>query len=164
MKKTKNKVTLLIVVITAIFFIALKEQNYSVEDILESVHFNVENPSITIHSINPDKKDIFTEIDISNEIQQKLIKAFQNAKFEKTTVNPIDYDYRINITLNTGYAMWLDSAKKTLTIISKNEHYVIVNDNDFFSILEKATKETNVSNKEGRVTLENAITSCKLCG
>jgi len=44
-----------------------------------------------------------------------------------------------------GYAMYLDSVKKSITIISTHpdipdKKYVIVNDSDFFSMLEKATE------------------------
>jgi len=93
--------------------------------------------------LNLDTEDIFTDIEIPEETQHDLIKAFENARFEKGTIDVGDYDYQIIISLNTGYPMYLISDKKSLTIIKHDgqfEHYSIVNDNDFFSILEKATK------------------------
>ncbi|MGA3600846.1 hypothetical protein [Lysinibacillus agricola] len=122
----------------------MKDHNDSATDVLENVDFNAENPTVTIFSIDMDKKEIFTEIEIPEKTQQELIKAFQKAKFKKTTINSSNYDYRITITLNAGYSMYLDSDKKILSIISTDgsadKKYTIVNDSDFFSILEKATK------------------------
>ncbi|MFB7158782.1 MULTISPECIES: hypothetical protein [unclassified Lysinibacillus] len=140
MKKFKIILPLLIIVIASVFFIAMKNQNYSATDVLENADFKAKNPTVTIHSINTDKEDIYTEIEIPEKTKRELIKAFQNAKFKKTTINAFNYDYRITIALNTGYAMYLDSDEKSLTIISTNKDYAIVNDSDFFSILEKATK------------------------
>jgi len=140
MKKFIIILPLLIIIIAVVFFIAMKDHNDSATDILENADFNAENPTVTIFSIDMDKKEIFTEIEIPEKTQQELTKAFQKAKFKKTTINSSNYDYRITITLNAGYSMYLDSDKKSLTIISTNQNYAIVNDSDFFSILEKATK------------------------
>ena len=145
MKKFIIILPLLIIIIAVVFFIAMKDHNDSATDILENADFNAENPTVTIFSIDMDKKEIFTEIEIPEKTQQELTKAFQKAKFKKTTINSSNYDYRITITLNAGYSMYLDSDKKSLTIIrtnqdSTNKNYAIVNDSDFFSILEKATK------------------------
>jgi len=140
MKKFIIILPLLIIIIAVVFFIAMKDHNDSATDILENADFNAENPTVTIFSIDMDKKEIFTEIEIPEKTQQELTKAFQKAKFKKTTINSSNYDYRITITLNAGYSMYLDSDKKSLTIINTNQNYAIVNDSDFFSILEKATK------------------------
>jgi isocitrate dehydrogenase len=140
MKKIIIILSLLIIVVAIGFLIAKKDQSYSATDVLENADFNVKNPTITIHTVDTDKEDIYTQIEIPEETQQKLIQAFQNAKFDKTTINPVDYDYRITISLNTGYTMYLVSDKKSLNLLSNHENYAIVNDNDFFSILEKATK------------------------
>jgi len=140
MKKFIIILPLLIIVIASAFFIAMKNQNYHATDVLENADFKAKNPSVTIHSINTDKEDIYKKIEIPEKTQRELITAFQNAKFKKTTINAINYDYRITIALNTGYSMYLDSDEKSLTIISTNKDYTIVNDSDFFSILEKATK------------------------
>lgn len=146
MKKFIIILPLLIIIIVSAFFIAKKDQNDSATDKLENVDFNAENSTVTIFSIDTDKKEIVTEIEIPEKTQQELIKAFQKAKFKKTSINATEYDYRITMTLNAGYAMFLDSDKKSLTILSTNpdipnKDYAIVNDNDFFSILGKATKK-----------------------
>jgi len=140
MRKNIIILPLLIIMIAVSFSIAKKDQSYTATDILENADFNVENPTITIHSVDTDKNDIYTQIEIPEETQKKLIQAFQNAKFDKTTINPIDYDYRITISLNTDYTMYLVLDKKSLTVTSTHVNYAIVNNSDFFSILEKATK------------------------
>lgn len=147
MRKNLIILPLLLIMVAISFSIAKKGQSYSATDILENADFNVENPTIIIHSVNTDKvdntenNDIYTQIEIPEETQKKLIQAFQNAKFDKTTINPIEYDFRIAITLNTDYTMYLVSDKKSLTVTSTHENYAIVNDSDFFNILEKATKQ-----------------------
>lgn len=140
MKKIIIILPLLIIVIAIGFLIAKKDQSYSATDVLENADFNVENPTITIHTVDTEKEDIYTQIEIPEETQKRLIQAFQKAKFDKTTLNPVDYDYRITISLNTGYTMYLVSDKKSLTVTITDENYAIFNDSDFFSILEKATK------------------------
>lgn len=118
----------------------IKNAEYSATEIFENADFNVEKQTITVHTIDTNKKDIYTQIEIPEETQKKLIQAFQNAKFAKTTIKPSEYDYRITISLNTGYTMYLISDKKSLHIVNNRDNYVIVNDNDFFSILVNATK------------------------
>ena len=86
---------------------------------------------------------MFTSIDIPEETQQKLINAFKNAKFERVTDISSDYDYRIKITFNTGYAMYVDSDKKLLVIVDTNESYTIENSNDFFKILKNFTQKNS---------------------
>ncbi|MEK5331922.1 hypothetical protein [Lysinibacillus sp. FSL W8-0992] len=143
MKKSKYILTvilpLLIIVVTS-SFITKKNQTYSATDILKNANFNAANSTVTVHSINIDDKDIFVEIKLPEETQQQLIEAFKNAKFGNVTTTWLDYDYRINITLNTGHAMFLDSQNKSLTVISTKETYTISNDSDFFTILKKATE------------------------
>ncbi|MGE7988911.1 hypothetical protein [Lysinibacillus fusiformis] len=140
MKKIKIILPLLIIVIVMDFLIAKKDGGYSATDVLENADFNVENPSITIHTVDTDKEEIYTQIEIPEETQKRLLQAFENAKFDKATINPVDYNYRITISLNTGYTMYLVSDKRSLTVNSTEENYTIVNDNDFFSMLEKVTK------------------------
>ncbi len=139
MKKIKIILPLLIVIVMG-FLIAKKDGGYSATDVLENADFNVENPSITIHTVDTDQEEIYTQIEIPEETQKRLLQAFENAKFDKATINPVDYNYRITISLNTGYTMYLVSDKRSLTVNSTEENYTIVNDNNFFSMLEKATK------------------------
>ncbi len=80
MKKFIIILPLLIIIIVVAFF-ATKDKNVSATDVLENVDFNAENPTITIYSIDMDKKEIITEIEIPEKTQQELIKAFQKAKF-----------------------------------------------------------------------------------
>lgn len=133
-------ITSLIVILSGGFLI-LYNNKLSATDVLENANFDAENRTVTIHTINTDKEDIFTEFKISEEAQREVLKAFENAKFEKiTSLNPVDYDYRITISLNRGYPMYLDSTKKSLTLIDTKENYTIINETDLFDILKKATK------------------------
>lgn len=129
---------LIVVLITGI--LVFNNNKTSAIDVLENANFNAENPSVGIESIDVDTEDIFTSIEIPEETQQELIKAFKNAKFKKVKDSSSDYDYRIQITLNTGYGIYVISDKKLLKIIDTNEYYIIENDNIFFSILNEVTK------------------------
>lgn len=84
------------------------------------------------------------EVKLSKEIQQEFSKAFKNAKFEKTTSSVNDYDYVVTLTLISGHTMFIDSNKKTISLVTGTEDrdgsYTIANGSDFFDILEKATK------------------------
>ncbi|QUG41657.1 hypothetical protein KD050_20740 [Psychrobacillus sp. INOP01] len=116
-------------------------RTYSASDVLgDYADLNAENPFVSMASIDFETEDIFTSIDIPEETQRELIDAFKNAKFERVTDISSDYDYRIKITFNTGYAMYVDSDKKLLVIVDTNESYTIENDSDFFKILKNFTK------------------------
>ncbi|MER2172066.1 hypothetical protein SAMN04487786_0647 [Paenisporosarcina quisquiliarum] len=133
-------VALLLVMVWVIVF-AIVNRTYSASDVLgDHADLNTENPLVDIESINRGTEDIFTSIEIPKETQQEFIEAFKNAKFKRVTDGSMDTDYRVNITLNTGYAMWVDSDKKLLKLIDTYEYYTIENDSDFFEILENATE------------------------
>ena len=105
-----------------ICLLVFDQTTYSATDVLENANFNAANPSVSIHSIDYDKEGLFTEIKIPEVTQQELIKAFKNAKFKKITDSTsLDFDYRITIILNTGYAMFLDSNKISLYTIDAKE-------------------------------------------
>jgi len=42
----------------------VNQATYVVKDVLKNANFKAENPTVTIHSINTRKEDIFTEIKI----------------------------------------------------------------------------------------------------
>ncbi|QFG01226.1 hypothetical protein PB01_16770 [Psychrobacillus glaciei] len=131
-----------------IIIFANTNRNYSASDVLgDYADLNAKNPFVSMKSIDIETGDIFTTIEIPEETQQELIDAFKNAKFKRVTDISSDYDYRINITFNTGYAMYVDSDKKLLCIIDthgdKNEYYTIENDSDFFKILKNSTKKNS---------------------
>jgi len=136
------------IVIVALFLIMVgviifnnDNRTYSASDVLgDYADLNAENPFVDIESIDVEKDEKFTSVEISEDTQQELIEAFKNAKFIRVTDGSIDYDYRVNITLNTGYAMWIDSNKKLLKLIDTQESYSTDNDSNFFEILENATE------------------------
>lgn len=55
----------------------LENTEYSAKDILANADFNVEKQTITVHTIDTDKKDIFTRIEIPEETQKSLYKLFR---------------------------------------------------------------------------------------
>lgn len=91
--------------------ITWKDQSYSAIDLLENANFHVENSTVTLHRIDTDTEDIFSEMKISKETQQELIQSFQQATFKKTAIKTNDYDYRMTISLNTSYPMFILKIK-----------------------------------------------------
>lgn len=139
-KKIGIIVVLLLVMVWVIVF-TNANRTYSASDVLgDYADLNAEKPFVDIESWDLETEDIFTPIKISEETQQELIKSFKNAKFKRVTDVSMDTDYRVNITLNTGYAMWVDSDKKLLKLIDAYEYYTIENDSDFFGILKNITE------------------------
>ena len=91
-------------------------------------------------------EELATKVELSKESQQEIVKAFKNTKFKKAISPDNDYDYTMNITVNSGHLMFLDSTNKTVTVMDRtgtdniSDYYTIVNGSHFFNILEKATK------------------------
>ncbi len=142
MKKFKLGLSLLLAVIVSGMLITWKDQSYSAIDLLENANFHVENSTVTLHRIDTDTEDIFSEMKISKETQQELIQSFQQATFKKTAIKTIDYDYRMTISLNTSYPMFIDSKNKILVLLNTNESFELIKDHAFFSLLEKATEDS----------------------
>ena len=112
----------------------------SATDVLENADFNEKDSSVNIESVTL-KPNKFTPIEIPEETQQKLIRAFKKAKFKKVDdLSEINYryNYHIKIVLNGGYDMIADSTKKFIQMDDTGESYVMENDNGFFDILENA--------------------------
>lgn len=144
MKKFKIGLSLLLAVIVSGMLITWKDQSYSAIDLLENANFHVENSTVTLHHIDTDTdtEAIFSEMKISKETQQELIQSFQQATFKKTAIKTIDYDYRMTISLNTSYPMFIDSKNKILVLLNTNESFELIKDHAFFSLLEKATEDS----------------------
>lgn len=85
MKKFKIGLSLLLAVIVSGMLITWKDQSYSAIDLLENANFHVENSTVTLHRIDTDTEDIFSEMKISKETQQELIQSFQQATFKKNS-------------------------------------------------------------------------------
>ncbi|WP_391117308.1 hypothetical protein [Psychrobacillus sp. L3] len=149
LRNLKNRgiliVVLFLIMLGIIILTIFDNRTYYPSDVLgDYADINAENPFVSIESIDVETEDIFTSIKIPEKKQQELIEAFKNAKFKKVKNGSSDYDYRINITFNTGYAMYVDSDKKLLCIIDthgdRDEYYTIENDSDFFKILKSSTE------------------------
>lgn len=91
-------------------------------------------------------EELATKVELSKESQQEIAKAFANVKFEKAISPDNDYDYSLNIIVNSSHRMFLDSTNQTLTVMdgtgteNASDYYTIVDGSDFFNILEKTTK------------------------
>lgn len=91
-------------------------------------------------------EELATKVDLSKESEQEIAKAFANAKFKKITAPDNDYDYSLNIIVNSSHRMFLDSTNQTVTVMDNtgtdttSDYYTIVNGSDFFGLLEKITK------------------------
>ena len=121
------------------------QTSHSAEDVLRDVDFNTEEPSVELKKIDFEGEDMFVPIELTDETQQVLIKAFEKSKFKKDSdYIGISHDYRMTMTLNRGYVMFLDIIKKGIIVRDvdgSSEEYVIEDDEGFFSILEKTVTE-----------------------
>ncbi|MEK5215861.1 hypothetical protein [Psychrobacillus sp. FSL H8-0487] len=134
-------IVVLLLVMVRVTVFANAYRTYSASDVLgDYADLNVEKPFVDIQSYDLEKEDLFTPIEIPEETQLELIESFKNAKFKRVTDISLDIDYRVNITFNTGYAMWVDSDKKIFNLIDGYEYYAIENDSEFFEILKNATE------------------------
>ena len=92
------------------------------------------------------ERNYLRKLNFQKETQQEILNAFKNSKFEKATGPENDYDYSLNIIVNSSHRMFLDSTNKTVTVMDNtgtdniSDYYTIVNGSDFFDILEKSTK------------------------
>ena len=141
-KKIRIVIVVILLIVFGFLFYANMNRTYSASDVLgDYADLNTRNPYVDIQSIDYETEEIFTRIKIPDETQQKLIEAFKNTRFTKVEDFLMDYDYRINITLNTGYAMFVDSNKNSLVILDTHEIYTLDSASDFFLILKNATKK-----------------------
>ena len=145
----KNKSSILIisfsVVIVLISGIGLyffnAETIYSAEDVLEGIDFSTEGSYVELKKIDEEANII--PIELTEKMQQELIKAFEKTKFKKGDSQRLVNDYLMTITLNKGYFMFLD--EKVIKVDDGDgrsyTEYIVEGDKEFFSIIEKAATE-----------------------
>ncbi|MFF3102475.1 hypothetical protein [Viridibacillus arvi] len=118
----------------------VKKTSLSVKDLFWRVDFSDEDSYITVEKVTS-----LAEVEISEETQKELLKAFENAKFkELKMVNSnihLHYDYIIKISVSGYYGLFVDSSNKILYVDDKEQNYLVVDDNGFFDILEDAVKK-----------------------
>lgn len=142
-KKIGVVIGALFLIMVGVIIFANANRTYSASDVLGGADLNAENPYVEIYSYDLETEGIFTSLEIPEETQQELIKAFKNAKFKIVKDGSTDYDYVINITLNTRYTLFAVSDKKLLRSNFTNEYYTIENESDFFKILKNFTKNNS---------------------
>ena len=145
----KNKKTIFSIITVIILGIGLyffkSETLYSAADVLRDVDFNAEAPSLELKKIDVEAEEMFVPIELTDKTQQELIKAFEKSKFKKDNSVLISNDYRMKITLNRGYVMYLDMNKKGISVENTSDtsykKYLFKDGKEFFSILKKAVTE-----------------------
>lgn len=154
----KNKKTILITIFSVIivgigvyFFNSQatysNSDTLSSEDILEGVDFSAEGTTVELHKVDTNVDGSLAPIELTEKSQLELIKAFEKSKFKNVDSNStgIANDYRMKITLNRGYVMYLDIDKKGISVENtsntSSKKYLFKDGKEFFSILEKAAKE-----------------------
>ncbi|ETT86569.1 hypothetical protein MKZ08_10575 [Viridibacillus sp. FSL R5-0477] len=104
------------------------------------IDFNEKDSYITVKKIPP-----LATVEISEETQKELLKAFENAKFKEMKMEDsnidLHYNYLINISVSGYFALFVDSSNKIIYVDETQKKYIMVDDNDFFDILENAVKK-----------------------
>lgn len=119
----------------------------SSEDILEGVDFSAEGTTVELHKVDTNVDGSLAPIELTEKTQQELIKAFEKSKFKNVDSNStaVANDYRMKMTLNRGYVMYLDIDKKGISVENTSDtsskKYLFKDGKEFFSILEKAATE-----------------------
>jgi len=157
----KNKKTILITIFSIIIVVILgiglyffnSEKIYSnsdtlsSEDILEGVDFSAEGTTVELHKVDTNVDGSLAPIELTEKTQLELIKAFEKSKFKNVDSNStgVANDYRMKMTLNRGYVMYLDIDKKGISVENTSDtsskKYLFKDGIEFFSILEEAATE-----------------------
>ncbi|MEK5482260.1 MULTISPECIES: hypothetical protein [unclassified Viridibacillus] len=118
----------------------VKKTTLSVKDLFWRIDFNEKDSYITVEKIPS-----LATVEISEETQKELLKAFENAKFKKMKMEDsnidLHYNYLINISVSGYFALFVDSSNKIIYVDETQKKYIMVDDNDFFDILENAVKK-----------------------
>lgn len=146
-KSKKTIVAIVVVTLVALFVVvfAFKSDTLASDEVFNDIDFTSGNANIDGYKIDFEKEDdeILTKIQPSDEEKIRILKALEQSKFEKLEkASTTDADYRINITLNKRYELYLNSTNKILIFAyendndSNNTYYKFSNDNGFFKLLE----------------------------
>ncbi|MGE7024543.1 hypothetical protein [Solibacillus cecembensis] len=129
-------------------YLYYSEPTYSATDVLKRADFSVEEQSVELLKFDYGKEaeELLVPIELTGKTQKELIKAFEKSKFKKFkrggSVN-LDNEYWMKITLNTGFRMFMDVTNKGIAVEDNRGSYekYLFEDDEFFSILEKAMTE-----------------------
>ena len=119
------------------------EPIYSATDVLKRADFSVEEQSVEVTKFDLELDEILVPIELTDKTQKELIKAFEKSKFKKGDSINFTNEYWVRVTLNTGYGMFMDVTDKGIAVEDNRGSYeeYIFEDDEFFSILEKAMTE-----------------------
>lgn len=141
---------LLMVAVFVVFF-TFKSDTLASDEVFNDVDFKSKNADIDGYKIDFEngKEDPLTKLKLSDDEKTAILKALEDSKFEiLSDATFADCDYRVNVTLNKRYELYLDSTYKILIFVyeedndSNHKYYKFSNDSDLFKLLEEITKET----------------------
>ena len=114
-------------------------------DSLFTADFNVKEKSLDIRDVNSLKES--KSLAISEEDEQELINAMEQWTLTEYNLSESNESmvptYRLYLTINTGYSLYLSSEQKRLYVMSQDieASYNIQNGDEFFTLLEKGIQK-----------------------
>ncbi len=152
--KVKSKKTIaygigvLFVIAFFVAFFAFKSDTLASDEVFNDVDFYSKNADIDGYKIENEKEEPLTKLKLSDVEKTAILKALENSKFEILSDSTfVDYNYRVNITLDKRYELYLDSTKKILIFVyeddndSNHRYYKFSNDSGLFKLLGEITNE-----------------------
>lgn len=154
--KIKSKKTIaygiVLLFIVALFVIVAilpsKSEILASKEVFNDIDFQSKNADVDGYKVDfrNEEKEIYTELQLSEDEKIAIIKAIENSKFERISISDTyneDSYYLINITLNKRYELNLDSTHKILIFSNKYDndsdhlYYRLSNDGGLFKLLEE---------------------------
>ncbi|MBD8036204.1 hypothetical protein H9635_05570 [Solibacillus sp. A46] len=130
----KRKHILIVIIVILVGVLGLKfmidNKTYSANKILGNPDFSAVNREMEVIKIKHNPLELIT-IEIPAEQQKLLIESFKNLSFKKNKDSQIEYHYRINFSLNSNFAFYIDVDKGIIVLSDKNQKFGIINDVNF---------------------------------
>ncbi|MGE7920595.1 hypothetical protein ACQKM9_16900 [Viridibacillus sp. NPDC093762] len=93
----------------------VKKTTLSVKDLFWRIDFNEKDSYITVKKVHS-----LATVEISEETQKELLKAFENAKFKEMKMEDsnidLHYNYIINISVSGYFALFADTSNKIIYV------------------------------------------------
>ena len=139
-KKTIASIVLLLIVVLFVVFFTFKSGTLASVEVFNDINFKSKNANVDVHKIDFD----ITEFRLSDDEKTAILNAFEHSKYEILSDSTnADYNYRVDITLNKRYELWLDSTEKILIFVfeedndSNHKYYKFSHDSGLFKLLEE---------------------------
>ena len=147
-KKTIAIIFVLLLIVLFVVFFVFKSDTLASDEVFNDVDFKSKNANVDGYKIDfeNEEEDPLTELKLSDDEKAVILKAFEDAEFKILADSTFaDYDYRINITLNKRYELYLDATEKILIFVyeedndSNHKYYKFSNDRGLFKLLGATT-------------------------